>query len=87
MTSSLTPLPVIGIPIMSRQLNGIDSLLSIVQMPYGTPVATVAINGARNAALLAARILGIKYPEFRQRVIEFMNTMRDEVLWMVLGDA
>jgi len=87
MTSSLTPLPVIGIPIMSRQLNGIDSLLSIVQMPYGTPVATVAINGARNAALLAARILGIKYPEFRQRVIEFMNTMRDEVLRMVLGDA
>lgn len=87
MTSSLTPLPVIGIPIMSRQLNGIDSLLSIVQMPYGTPVATVAINGARNAALLAARILGIKYPEFRQRVIEFMNTMRDEVLRTVLGDA
>ncbi|MFP3315343.1 MAG: 5-(carboxyamino)imidazole ribonucleotide mutase [Caldivirga sp.] len=87
MTSSLTPLPVVGIPIMSRQLNGIDSLLSIVQMPYGTPVATVAINGARNAALLAARILGIKYPEFRQRVIEFMNTMRDEVLRMVLGDA
>ncbi|NAZ28770.1 MAG: 5-(carboxyamino)imidazole ribonucleotide mutase [Caldivirga sp.] len=87
MTSSLTPLPVVGIPIMSRQLNGIDSLLSIVQMPYGTPVATVAINGARNAALLAARILGIKYPEFRQRVIEFMNTMRDEVLRTVLGDA
>jgi len=87
MTSSLTPLPVVGIPIMSRQLNGIDSLLSIVQMPYGIPVATVAINGARNAALLAARILGIKYPEFRQRVIEFMNTMRDEVLRMVLGDA
>jgi 5-(carboxyamino)imidazole ribonucleotide mutase len=87
MTSSLTPLPVIGIPIMSRQLNGIDSLLSIVQMPYGTPVATVAINGARNAALLAARILGIKYPEFRQRVIEFMNTMRDEVLRTVLEDA
>ncbi|MFP3195305.1 MAG: 5-(carboxyamino)imidazole ribonucleotide mutase [Caldivirga sp.] len=87
MTSSLTPLPVVGIPIMSRQLNGIDSLLSIVQMPYGTPVATVAINGARNAALLAARILGIKYPEFRQRVIEFMNTMRDEVLRTVLEDA
>ncbi|WP_066792872.1 5-(carboxyamino)imidazole ribonucleotide mutase [Caldivirga sp. MU80] len=87
MTSSLTPLPVVGIPIMSRQLNGIDSLLSIVQMPYGIPVATVAINGARNAALLAARILGIKYPEFRQRVIEFMNTMRDEVLRTVLGDA
>jgi 5-(carboxyamino)imidazole ribonucleotide mutase len=87
MTASLTPLPVIGVPIMSRQLNGIDSLLSIVQMPYGTPVATVAINGARNAALLAARILGIKYPEFRQRVVELMDSMRSEVMRTVLEDA
>jgi 5-(carboxyamino)imidazole ribonucleotide mutase len=87
MTASLTPLPVIGVPIMSRQLNGIDSLLSIVQMPYGTPVATVAINGARNAALLAARILGIKYPEFKQRVVELMDSMRSEVMRTVLEDA
>ena len=72
---------------MTRQLNGIDSLLSIVQMPYGTPVATVAINGARNAALLAARILGIKYPEFRQRVVELMDSMRNEVMRTVLEDA
>jgi 5-(carboxyamino)imidazole ribonucleotide mutase len=87
MTASLTPLPVIGVPIMTKQLNGIDSLLSIVQMPYGTPVATVAINGARNAALLAARILGIKYPEFRQRVVELMDSMRNEVMRTVLEDA
>jgi 5-(carboxyamino)imidazole ribonucleotide mutase len=87
MTASLTPLPVIGVPIMTRQLNGIDSLLSIVQMPYGTPVATVAINGARNAALLAARILGIKYPEIRQRVVELMDSMRNEVMRTVLEDA
>ncbi len=61
MTASLTPLPVIGVPIPSKHLNGLDSLLSIVQMPFGTPVATVAIGNAKNAALLAARILGIKY--------------------------
>lgn len=87
MTAALTPLPVIGVPIMSRQLNGIDSLLSMVQMPYGTPVATVAINGARNAALLAARILGIKYPEFRQRVVDLMNSIKSEVMRTVLEDA
>lgn len=65
MTASLTPLPVIGVPIPSKHLNGLDSLLSIVQMPFGTPVATVAIGNAKNAALLAARILGIKYPSVR----------------------
>lgn len=68
MTASLTHLPVIGVPIRSRSLNGLDSLLSIVQMPFGVPVATVAIDGAKNAALLAARILGIKYPEVAERV-------------------
>ncbi|ADN49982.1 5-(carboxyamino)imidazole ribonucleotide mutase [Vulcanisaeta distributa] len=80
MTASLTPLPVIGVPIPSKHLNGLDSLLSIVQMPYGTPVATVAIGNARNAALLAARILGIKYPSIRAKVIELMESMKSEVL-------
>ncbi len=76
----MTHLPVIGVPIPSRSLNGLDSLLSIVQMPYGVPVATVAIGGARNAALLALRILGIKYPEIAEKMKRFMEGMRDEVL-------
>lgn len=66
--AALTPLPVIGVPVKSSHLDGLDSLLSMVQMPRGIPVATVAINGARNAGLLAARILGIKYPEIRRAV-------------------
>ncbi|ADY02135.1 Phosphoribosylaminoimidazole carboxylase catalytic subunit (purE) [Vulcanisaeta moutnovskia 768-28] len=85
MIASLTPLPVIGVPIPSKHLNGLDSLLSIVQMPYGTPVATVAIGNAKNAALLAARILGIKYPSIRAKVIELMESMKKEVLSTVLG--
>ncbi len=80
MVASLTHLPVIGVPIPSKYLNGLDSLLSIVQMPYGTPVATVAIGNSRNAALLALRILGIKYPEIAKRLIEFVDRMRNEVL-------
>ncbi|MGB9734138.1 MAG: 5-(carboxyamino)imidazole ribonucleotide mutase [Conexivisphaera sp.] len=80
MTASLTPLPVIGVPVPTKDLGGLDSLLSIVQMPYGIPVATVAVGGARNAALLAARILGIRHPEIRERVVALMNSMRDEVL-------
>ncbi|MDP7981800.1 MAG: 5-(carboxyamino)imidazole ribonucleotide mutase [Conexivisphaerales archaeon] len=80
MTASLTPLPVIGVPVSTKDLGGLDSLLSIVQMPYGIPVATVAVGGARNAALLAARILGISHPEIRERVVALMNSMRDEVL-------
>jgi 5-(carboxyamino)imidazole ribonucleotide mutase len=80
MTSSLTHLPVIGVPIPSKNLNGLDSLLSIVQMPYGVPVATVAIGGAKNAALLALRILGIKYPDIAEKVKKFMEDMRNEVL-------
>jgi len=80
MTASLTPLPVIGVPIPTRHLGGLDSLLSIVQMPRGTPVATVAIGNAANAAYLAARILGVKYPEVRGRVREHLAKMREDVL-------
>ena len=80
MTASLTHLPVIGVPIPSKNLNGLDSLLSIVQMPYGVPVATVAIGGAKNAALLALRILGIKYPDIGEKVKKFMEDMRNEIL-------
>lgn len=80
MTASLTHLPVIGVPIPSKNLNGLDSLLSIVQMPYGVPVATVAIGGAKNAALLALRILGIKYPDIAEKLKKFMEEMRNEVL-------
>lgn len=80
MTASLTHLPVIGVPIPSKHLNGLDSLLSIVQMPYGVPVATVAIGNAKNAALLALRILGIKYPEIAEKLEKFAEKMREEVL-------
>ena len=59
MVASMTPLPVVGVPVKSRALNGLDSLLSIVQMPAGVPVATTAINGAKNAAVLAAQILAV----------------------------
>ena len=69
--AAFTPLPVIGVPIKSSSLDGLDSLLSMVQMPRGIPVATVAIGGARNAGLLAARILAIKYPAVRQAVERF----------------
>ncbi|MEM2390129.1 MAG: 5-(carboxyamino)imidazole ribonucleotide mutase [Ignisphaera sp.] len=79
-TASLTHLPVIGVPIPSKHLNGLDSLLSIVQMPYGVPVATVAIGNAKNAALLALRILGIRYPEIAEKLRKFMEDMKSEVL-------
>ncbi|MFP3283325.1 MAG: 5-(carboxyamino)imidazole ribonucleotide mutase [Nitrososphaeria archaeon] len=87
MTASLTPLPVIGVPMPTKNMGGMDSLLSIVQMPYGIPVATVAVGGARNAALLAARILGVKHPEIRERVVALMDSMRDEVLGAALDGA
>ena len=81
MTAAKTVLPVIGVPVRSAALNGMDSLLSIVQMPRGVPVATVAIGpaGASNAALLAAQILGAKYPEIRQRVVAHRAAMAREV--------
>jgi 5-(carboxyamino)imidazole ribonucleotide mutase len=77
--AALTPLPVIGIPIKTSSLNGLDSLLSIVQMPSGIPVATVAINGAKNAGLLAIEILGVRYPELREKIKEYKEKMKEEV--------
>jgi len=74
-----TILPVIGVPIKSRSLAGLDSLLSMVQMPSGIPVATVAINGAANAALLAVEILALKYPELRHKLSRYRNDMETKV--------
>ena len=71
MLASVTPLPVIGVPVPLKQLDGLDSLLSIVQMPAGVPVATVAIGNARNAGLLAVRILAAADDELRERVVRF----------------
>ena len=75
MVASLTSLPVIGVPVMSKALQGLDSLLSIVQMPGGVPVATVAIGNAKNAGLLAARILGTADADLRMRVTEYRRRM------------
>lgn len=72
-------LPVIGLPIKSSTMDGLDSLLSIVQMPKGVPVATVAINGAENAALLAIQILSIKYPKLREKLKAYRRDMAEEV--------
>ena len=82
MTSSKTVLPVLGVPIHTQSLNGMDSLLSIVQMPGGVPVGTLAIGkaGATNAALLAAAILGVKYPEMRKRLHAFRKDQTETVL-------
>lgn len=73
MLAALTPLPVIGVPVPLAQLDGLDSLLSIVQMPAGVPVATVAVGNARNAGLLAVRILGAADPGLRARMEEFQD--------------
>lgn len=78
MVASHTPLPVIGVPVESRTLKGIDSLLSIVQMPAGVPVATVAIGNARNAGILAVTILATANPALRQKVLEFKAAMAEE---------
>lgn len=77
--AALTPLPIIGIPIKSSTLLGVDSLYSIVQMPSGIPVATVAINGAKNAGILAAQILGVKYPEVRSKIKAYKARLVEEV--------
>lgn len=80
MVASLTPLPVIGVPVASRHLQGVDSLYSIVQMPAGIPVATVAIGNAHNAGLLAIQILAAQQPELLQKVQQYRQTLRDSVL-------
>jgi 5-(carboxyamino)imidazole ribonucleotide mutase len=73
MVAALTPLPVIGVPVPLKHLDGMDSLLSIVQMPAGVPVATVSIGGARNAGLLAVRILGASDPALRRKMSDFQT--------------
>jgi 5-(carboxyamino)imidazole ribonucleotide mutase len=80
MVASATPLPVIGVPVPLAKLDGLDSLLSIVQMPAGVPVATVSIGGARNAGLLAVRILASADPALRARVQSFQSDLEAEVL-------
>ena len=73
--AGISPLPVIGIPAKSSTMDGLDSLLSVVQMPKGVPVATVAIDGGENAGLLAVQILSVKYPELRQKYKEYKLEM------------
>lgn len=80
MVASATPLPVIGVPVPLANLDGLDSLLSIVQMPAGVPVATVSIGGARNAGLLAVRILGATDDGLRERVASFQRELEASVL-------
>jgi 5-(carboxyamino)imidazole ribonucleotide mutase len=77
MLAAVTPLPVIGVPVPLAHLDGMDSLLSIVQMPAGVPVATVAIGGARNAGLLAVRMLAVTDPVLRARMIVFQDQLRE----------
>lgn len=78
MVASLTPLPVIGVPVESKSLKGLDSLLSIVQMPGGVPVATMAINGGRNAGLFAVRILAVGDEKLRSQITLFQNKLAAE---------
>ena len=80
MVAAITPLPVIGVPVRTSALSGQDSLLSIVQMPAGVPVATVAINGAKNAGILAAQILGTSDPLLLERVADFKRGLEAMVL-------
>jgi 5-(carboxyamino)imidazole ribonucleotide mutase len=77
MLAAVTPLPVVGVPVPLRHLDGMDSLLSIVQMPSGVPVATVAVGNARNAGLLAARILAVGQPELTARMVEFQASLAE----------
>lgn len=78
--AAIVPVPVIGVPIHSKTLNGIDSLYSIVQMPSGIPVATVAINGAKNAAILASSMLGIGNEELKNKLVNYKSSMKNTVL-------
>jgi len=77
MVASMTPLPVVGVPVPLAHLDGLDSLLSIVQMPAGIPVATVSIGGARNAGLLAVRVLAAADPALQERVVAFQEQLAD----------
>jgi 5-(carboxyamino)imidazole ribonucleotide mutase len=85
MVASMTPLPVIGVPVPLRHLDGMDSLLSIVQMPAGVPVATVSVAGARNAGLLAVRILAASDPELQEKMLAFQGELREKAV--AKGDA
>jgi 5-(carboxyamino)imidazole ribonucleotide mutase len=90
MLASVTPLPVIGVPVPLKYLDGMDSLLSIVQMPAGVPVATMAIGGARNAGLLAVRILAATDPALQERMLAFqadLKTTAEEKGKVVRGEA
>jgi len=78
--AALVPMPVIGLPMNSHTLDGLDSLLSMVQMPKGVPVATVTIDGAENAGLLAVQMLSIKDPELRERVREYKEKMERRII-------
>lgn len=79
MAASLTPLPVIGVPIKTKNMDGLDSLLSIIQMPPGIPVATVAINGAKNAGILAASIIGANDKKILDKVTKYKEKLKKEV--------
>ena len=84
MIAALTTLPVIGVPVKSKALNGLDSLLSIVQMPSGIPVATMAIDGAKNAALYAVAILALQDTALRKKLEDFRQQQSDKVLHTVI---
>ena len=77
--AALTTLPVIGLPVKTDMMGGLDSLLSIVQMPAGIPVATVGVNGGENAGLLALQILGIKYPGIEKQLVEYKQARNDKI--------
>jgi 5-(carboxyamino)imidazole ribonucleotide mutase len=80
MVAALTPLPVIGVPVTTRQLQGVDSLYSIVQMPRGIPVATVAIGNAQNAGLLAVQILATSDPQLQSKIQQYRQDLAQTVL-------
>ena len=77
--AALTTLPVIGLPVKTDMMGGLDSLLSIVQMPAGIPVATVGVNAGENAGLLALQILGIKYPEIESQLAQYKQAMKEKI--------
>jgi len=81
MVASLSPLPVIGVPVKSRNsIDGWDSVLSILQMPWGVPVATVALDGAQNAGILAAQIIASSNPDLLEKIIDFKESLKDKVI-------